>query len=74
MVSRRRELPSTIRTECPHCGFFSPLALRYAEGTTADYEAVCESELEAGGLCGAALLVTVTEPEDIEVLEDIEEE
>ena len=71
MVSRQGELPSSIRVECPNCGFFSPVALSYAEGTTADYEAVCESELGAGGLCGAALLVTVTVPEDLAGMEGI---
>ena len=74
MVTQQSEFPPTIRVECPSCGFFNPVALRFAEGNTADYEGVCESELEAGGLCGAALLVTVTVPEDIEALDDAEEE
>ena len=74
MASRQGKFPPTIRVECPSCGLFSPVALRYAEGGTADYEGVCESELATGGLCGAALLVTVTVPEDIEALEDFEEE
>ena len=71
MANRQAEFSPNIRVECPRCGFFSPMALRFTEGSTGDYEGVCESELEAGGLCGAALLVTVTVPED---LEDIEEE
>ena len=74
MVSRQGEFPPSIRVECPRCGFFSAVALRYAEGNTADYEGVCESKLETRGLCGAALLLTVTVPEDLEALEDIEEE
>ncbi len=73
MASHRSEFPQTVRVECPNCGSFSLVALRHAEGATADYEGVCESELDAGGLCGAALLVSVTVPEDIEALEDIEE-
>ena len=73
MASHQGDFPVTIRVECPKCGYFNPLALKFAEGNTADYEGVCESELEAGGLCGAVLLVTVTVPEDIEALEDIEE-
>jgi hypothetical protein len=40
----------------------------YSEGGTTDYEGLCESELASGGLCGAALLVTVTLGEDIEEL------
>jgi len=74
MANRQGEFSPDIRVECPQCGCFSPVTLRYAEGNTGDYEGVCESELEAGGLCGAALLVTVTVPEDIEALGDTEEE
>ncbi len=66
MVDPPREFPSSIRVECPNCGGFSPVALRYVEGGTADYEGVCESELETEGLCGVALLVTVTLPEEEE--------
>ena len=68
MVSSHGELPSSIRVECPSCGFFSPVTLMYSEGGTTDYEGLCESELASGGLCGAALLVTVTLGEDIEEL------
>ena len=74
MANNQGEFSPTIRVECPRCGYFGPVALRFAEGNTVDYEGVCESELEAGGLCGAAILVTVTVPEDHEALEDIEEE
>ena len=74
MANRQGEFPPTIRVECPNCGFFTSVALRYAEGNTADYEGVCKSELAAGGLCGAALLFTVTVAEDIEALEDTEGE
>ena len=74
MVRRQGEYPPSIRVECPSCGFFSPVTLRYSEGNTADYEGVCESELQGGGLCGAALLVTLTVPEDIEAFEDTDEE
>ena len=74
MVRRQGEYPPSIRVECPNCGFFGPVSLRYAEGNTADYEGVCESELQSGGLCGAALLVTLTVPEDIEAFEDTDEE
>ena len=60
MASRHSELPPSIRVECPNCGFFSPLTLMFFEGGIGDYEGLCESELASGGLCGAALLVTVT--------------
>ncbi len=66
MASRRSELPSSIRVECPSCGYFSPVALMFFEGGTGDYESLCESELKSGGLCGAALLVTVTLSETTE--------
>ena len=33
MASRQGELPPTIRVECPNCGFFNPVALRFAEVT-----------------------------------------
>ena len=74
MISHQGEFPSTIRVECPNCGQLGPLALRYAEGSTAEYEGLCESELEGGRLCGAALLVTATRTEDLDALEDLEEE
>ena len=68
MASRQGELPASIRVECPSCGFFSPLTLMFFEGGTGDYEGLCESELASGGLCGAALLVTVTLSENTEEL------
>ena len=68
MASRKGELPASIRVECPNCGYFSPVSLMFFEGGTGDYEGLCESELEAGGLCGAALLVTITISEDVEEL------
>ena len=74
MANSQGEFPPNIRVECPNCGYSNPVAFKYAEVNTADYEGVCESDLEAGGLCGSALLVTVTVPENIEPLEDIEEE
>jgi len=74
MANRQGEFSAAVRVECPKCDFFGPVALRHAEGNTADYEGVCESKLEAGGLCGAALLLTVTVLEDLEALEEIEEE
>lgn len=58
-----RQLPPNIQVECPKCGFFSPVTLRFAEGGTADYEGFCERELETGDPCGAVLLLTVTVPE-----------
>ena len=73
MANRPSDFPSSIRVECPNCGQLGPVAIRYAEGNTAEYEEVCESELEGGRLCGAALMVTVTRTEDIEELEDLEE-
>jgi len=69
MVRRQNEFPPSIRVQCPNCGFFNPVTLRFSEAGTADYEGVCESELAAGGLCGAALLVTVTLPEEEEEIE-----
>jgi len=59
-IPRQNEFPPSIRVECPNCGFFSSVTLGFSETGTADYEGVCESELEGGGMCGAALLVTVT--------------
>lgn len=67
------QLPPNIRVECPNCGFFSSVTLRFAEGGTADYEGVSESELQASGLCGAALLVTVTLLDEVEETEKEEE-
>ena len=69
MVRHQNELPPTIRVECPNCGFFSPVTLRFSEAGTADYEGGCESELAGGGLCGTALLVTVTLPAEEEEIE-----
>ena len=66
MSSYQSEFPSTIQVECANCGHLNPLGLRYVENGVADYEGVCENELEAGGHCGAASLVTVTRPEEIE--------
>jgi hypothetical protein len=65
MASHQGELQPTIRVERPKCGYFTAVALRYAEGDTAHYEGLCESELVAGGLCGVALLVTISLPEEI---------
>ena len=59
MVSRYRELPSTVRVQCPNCGVFAYISLKYTEGDTGDYEVVCDAELEGGGLCGASLLLTI---------------
>ena len=72
--SRQSAFPSSIRVECPNCRQLSPVALTYSEGSTAEYESLCEAELEGGGLCGAALMVAATRTEDIEALEDVEEE
>ena len=69
MVSRQHEFSPSIRVECPSCGFFSPVTLRFSEAGTADYEGICECELEGGGMCGAALLVTVTLSEEAEEIE-----
>ena len=66
MASSQGELPSSIRVECPNCGFFSPLTLMFFEGGTGDYEGMCESELPSGGPCGAALLVPITLSENTE--------
>ena len=64
MVSPYGELPSTVRVQCPNCGVFAAISLKYTEGDTGDYEGVCDAELEGGGLCGASLLLTVTLPEE----------
>ena len=72
MANRQGEFPPTIQVECPECGFFNTVTLRYAEGSKADYAGVCGSELGAGGFCGASLLDTITVAE--EALEDVEEE
>ena len=73
MASRPNIFPSSIQVECPDCGQLGPVALRHAEGNTAEYEDLCEFELEGGRPCGAALMVTVTRTEDIEELEDLDE-
>ena len=62
MVSRYGGLPSTARVQCPNCGVFVAVSLRYTERNTGDYEGVCAAELEGGGLCGATLLLTVSLP------------
>ncbi len=62
MVSRYGKLPSTARVQCPNCGVFVVVSLRYTERNTGDYEGVCAEELESGGLCGATLLLTVSLP------------
>ena len=64
MVSRYGELPSTVRVQCPNCGVFASISLKYTEGDTGDYEGVCDAELEGGGLCGASLLLTVSLPKE----------
>ena len=46
MVSRYGELPSTVRVQCPNCGVFASISLKYTEGDTGDYEGVCDAELE----------------------------
>ena len=57
MVTRRGEFPATIRVECPSCGQLGPVALRSAEGSTAEYEDFCEGEPRGGSPCGTALVV-----------------
>jgi hypothetical protein len=74
VVTRRGEFPATIRVECPNCGQLSPVALRSAEGSSAEYEDFCEGEPRGGSPCGTALLVTATRTEDLEAFEDIQEE
>ena len=65
MSSSQSEFKATVRVECAKCGYNNQLGLRYVEGGVADYEGVCGNELENEGLCGAALLMTVTLPEEI---------
>ena len=65
MVRRTGELPTTVQIQCPGCGHFSSISIQYSEGTTADYEGVCQGKLEGGGLCGTYLLLTVTIPEEV---------
>ena len=74
MASREEQFPSSIGVECPSCRQPSTVTLTYSEGNTAEYEGLCEVELEAGSLCGAALMVTVTRSEEIEDLEEFEQE
>jgi hypothetical protein len=64
MVSRYGELPSTVRVQCPNCGVFAAISLKYTEGDTGDYEGECHAELKGGRLCEASLLLTVTIPEE----------
>ena len=64
MSSSQSDFRSTVRVECGNCGRINRLGLRYVENVVADYEGICENELASGGLCGAALLVTVTLPEE----------
>ena len=66
MSSNQSEFPSKVRVECLRCGYFNQLGLRYAGDSVADYEGVCENDLEANGTCASALLVTVTLSEEIE--------
>ena len=64
MASRYGELPSAVRVQCPNCGVFAAVSLKYAEGDTGDYEGECDTKLEGGGLCGASLLLTVAIPQE----------
>ena len=65
MVSRFGEMPSIFRVECPNCGTNVDEPLRYTDGSTSDYEGVCDALLEDGDPCGVSLLLTVNIPEGI---------
>ena len=62
MVSRNCEMPSTLRVQCPNCDANTQLSLRYTDGSTSDYEGVCDSRLKDGDPCGVSLLLTVEIP------------
>ena len=63
MVSRCGETPSSVRVECPDCGADAQISLQYTDGSTNDYEGVCDARLEDGDLCGVALMLTANLPE-----------
>ena len=65
MVSRYGQMLSSVRVECPNCGANAHIPLQYTDGSTNDYEGVCDARLEDGDPCGVSLLLTVNIPEGI---------
>lgn len=63
MVSRDGKMPSSVQVECPNCGTDAHISLQYTNGSTNDYEGVCDARLEDGDPCGVSLLLTADIPE-----------
>jgi len=66
MVRRTNELPTNVQIQCPRCSHYNSVSIQFSDEDTADYEGVCQGELEGGNLCGTYLLLTATVPEEVE--------
>lgn len=62
-------LPSNISLVCPRCDSITNVEFLEMEADTAEYAGVCQGRLE-GELCEAALMLTMTVPEEEEGLEE----
>ena len=65
MVRRTNELPTNVQIQCPRRGHYSSVSIQFSDEDTADYEGVCQVELEGGSLCGTYLLLTATVSEEV---------
>ena len=69
MIANCRTLPSNISLVCPRCDYITNVEFLEMEADTAEYAGVCQGEL-GGELCEAALMLTMTVPEEEEGLEE----
>ena len=69
MVANRRTLPSNISLVCPRCDSITNVEFLEMESDTVEYAGICQGRLE-GELCEAALMLTMTVPEEEEGLEE----
>ena len=60
MVSKDYEYLSVSEVQCPKCGALGQLSLYSNTGYALEYAGVCGSQLDAGLICGASLVLQVT--------------
>ncbi len=68
-ISEDGQIPPTIPVKCPNCGQVTSIPMKYADGSTIDYEGTCTGSIRVTGrtaptLCKTRILITYTISEE----------